>query len=512
MSFVSFATAVATLPQAAHINPESVQDRLRELASAPLASQALMRRDLAGLTSEEIAALCSRAQSRSVLGDHLAGLAGRKLLELAPSVRPLAFQEEMLRSPASPLHDFLPPAHAASRNEVATAELRRLGDAQGWIVDAAPTVHVRDGITVFALHDLGPGASFTEDERQALLATRLNMWAALHVLAGNAAPALEVVSVDMARCLASVSPVAQDLDLGHLALQEGAQVWRAICSGQPLDQDLPAVQKLAFSAPVLAPVFAADVAALSGKLSQYQLSSSAPQSRTPEELSAEVEKMGALFTAWRVMGIEAEAISEALGLALREMVPVDAVGMDVESIDLGAARLKVQRNWDRGAVDGALTAKLASTGLSDEAIAATLSHPNYNTVAGFSTRMLAERIMEKFGVDIFSDPEFEDCIDTPSTPRLETRMALLRDLDTNNEVDYALLLDRSRSGVKIELARAPLAGAGRAAREELHRRLRHATQAQVEGAGGAYVRQLRQGAEEAPKPAKKPRAPRAPKA
>jgi hypothetical protein len=472
MSFPAPSVDLTNLPQLAHIDPVNLVARRVEILAYPEKKRLMVLRGVYGLSMEELGAATAHDEGLELLGDVYNNLFAHKFLELPLSTQPLSLQRSTMLGAASCIYAL------NSNSTPNNLPQDHILPSCPWMLDVPHAmINEKDGVK-FVLYDFPGSSVLTEEERDFVYSVSLNAWATTAIDVGLKVSALEVARPDFANCTIATKSVAFDETRGRSIIGAGTRVWGDVCQGvRP------------------SPVIPVNLPALS--TASFQSNSSSHSSSLlkglldTQDQPASLQRMGELYALWRVMALEAERNSETFASAMRAMLPVESLNPDLSELDFGPSKVKVVRKFSVDAVNKIINAKLAEAGHSQESIDAMLSSSNYNNAPSFKLPLLADKLMEKFAIDILTDPDFSACIATPSSPKVETRLELLRDLDAAASVDYNALLDLSKSSVNVELSRSGAAPA-KAAREALQLRLREETRYLVENAGSAYLRQLQQ--------------------
>lgn len=151
------------------------------------------------------------------------------------------------------------------------------------------------------------------------------------------------------------------------------------------------------------------------------------------------ELLGALadrFLTYGVAGKECENEREVLQREAGDLLPVAALPLEVERVDAGGVRFRIDRNMDADGLHGlALDLLMTRSGYSKEDAEAVLNHPNYWTDAEYSARALIQAVETHFDLDPTRDPRFSTAIAKPAQRRVDTLLDLVRSLDPSDTIN-----------------------------------------------------------------------------
>ena len=162
------------------------------------------------------------------------------------------------------------------------------------------------------------------------------------------------------------------------------------------------------------------------------------------------------FLGWGFAESEAKSMREMLQQSLGEILPVSAVPFDVDRIETGHVRLRIDREFNDEAILTAALSLLEAKGYSTEEAKEFLNQPNFWHPAEFSSSELIDVLKNDFQLDVFNDPRFAAaCIKEPAR-RLEPVLELIKEMDTDHTYRASDFVKGGR--VRMEMPRSPLVG------------------------------------------------------
>lgn len=142
------------------------------------------------------------------------------------------------------------------------------------------------------------------------------------------------------------------------------------------------------------------------------------------------------FLTYGVAGKECENEREILQREAGDLLPVAALPLEVERVDAGGVRFRINRNMDVDGLHGlALDLLMNRSGYCKEDAEAVLDHPNYWSEAEYSAHGLMQAIETHFDVDPTKDPRFSVAISKPARRRVDTLLDLVRSLDPDDTIN-----------------------------------------------------------------------------
>lgn len=483
---VSWESMLAALPQAAHCPSDRQRDWIVQgLANDPegFTRQA---QALSGFLPEELGVLVS-AQ--------------------AGQFHPTSDARQITR--AKLLLDAPPPPNAAQQRARALGDMVRAAyraqqQATGWVFDAQRTeqlahahhphhpwmqpgqadVFVKEGQMRLTSYRLPSQESFEEGRGQPVAlhhkAALHHLWALAQAL-GWSVTALEQASFCAQAWAFDVAPVVPDAAFQEHCLAVGAQCWEQfVLSGHPAPevmvnqpQALDELTMVVAGTEVTIPVLDTEAALAAGKpvyIGDYGLD---PQSIP--KLQQQLQSLGTEIFGFALLKSEAEKSREILTQAVRDALPMHALPVDMSRVDLGPVRLKTDWRYHEDRLVEAARGALALLGQGNEEIETLLESDNFYHPQAFALQPLLEILRAK-GIDVEHDPDFAPARVGERARRTDTLVALLRDLEKAlpEGVQWRELVDFEASRLGVELVRAPMAGFGKALREETASKLRQA--------------------------------------
>lgn len=229
--------------------------------------------------------------------------------------------------------------------------------------------------------------------------------------------------------------------------------------------------------------------------------------QTFERFREQLTQLGVEIFGHSVLRGEADEMRKMLIRNVRDVLPIQAIPPDVNRIDLGPVRIKLDWEYHPDRLVDAIRGALALAGSSDEEIQRLLESDNFCVPAGYSSEGLVRLLKEKKGIDVNNDPDFLPAQSTPSKHRLETLVSLLRDLERRlvEPVRWEDLIDYSASQLNVELVRTPVAGIGRELREQTAAEFRQVAVPAARDIGARHQQRLQEVADEGLSPTPKAR-------
>lgn len=160
------------------------------------------------------------------------------------------------------------------------------------------------------------------------------------------------------------------------------------------------------------------------------------------------------YLAWGVAEKECGAEKEVLQREAADVLPFAALPLEVERVDAGGVRFKIDRELD---IDGlAAVAKdlMVRGGMPEEDAEAHLNHPNYWTDPEFSAKGLIQVLESHFDIDPVQDPLFAAAISKPAQRRTDTLLDLIRSLDPEDTIRLENYVRAGRMRMEMVAPRA----------------------------------------------------------
>ena len=146
-------------------------------------------------------------------------------------------------------------------------------------------------------------------------------------------------------------------------------------------------------------------------------------------------KLAERYLAWGVAEKECAAEREVLQGEAADALPFAALPLDVERVDAGGVRFRIDRELD---IDGlAALAKdlmVQRGGMCEEDAAEHLNHANYWNDPEYSAKGLIQAIETHFDIDPTQDPRFSTAVSKPAQRRVDTLLDLIRSLDPEDSL------------------------------------------------------------------------------
>lgn len=218
---------------------------------------------------------------------------------------------------------------------------------------------------------------------------------------------------------------------------------------------------------------------------------------TPETITRlrdQLAELGAEIFGQAMVKAEAEKMREALTRLIREILPTRALPLDLNRLDMGPVRLKVDWAFQEAPLIEACRGALAMMGQEDAQIQNMLDADNFHHPATWSASELVRLLKEKKGIDAHLDPDLAPAMESGRRWRQDTLVALLKDLERMlpEPVRWHELVDHDASLVGVEVVRAPAAGPGRELRDQTLERVRQATSPIARQVGIEHAQRLQQ--------------------
>lgn len=250
--------------------------------------------------------------------------------------------------------------------------------------------------------------------------------------------------------------VAFDPDLARRLMAVGEHYWTAcVMSGTPAP------------VAVLDHVQSLDTLAWAG-----DQAASAPDALP--QLKAHLTDLATDLFGQAVLKNEADALRKDQVRRIQDALPLHALPPTATRIDLGPVRAKIDWDYHPDRLAQAVRDALAQAGTDAGEIDRLLASDNLSVPPVYSLDAVIQVLKHRKGIDVETDPDFDVAQVSPRGPRPDTLVALLRDLERRRPgaIDWPALIHYPGSRLGVELARAPLAGAGRQVRDDTAARAR----------------------------------------
>jgi hypothetical protein len=173
------------------------------------------------------------------------------------------------------------------------------------------------------------------------------------------------------------------------------------------------------------------------------------------------------FLAWGVAEKECQSECRDLQTEAADLLPFAALPLEVDMVDAGAVRFRIDRKFD---MDGlAAIAKdllIKRQGYSAEDAQAVLDQPNYWNAPEYSSHGLIQAMETHFDLDPTNDPRFSMAIAFPRERRADTLLDLIRSLDAEDSISLENYVRSGRMEMEMVTPRARFEREARAAASE----------------------------------------------
>lgn len=184
----------------------------------------------------------------------------------------------------------------------------------------------------------------------------------------------------------------------------------------------------------------------------------------------QLDKVAQRFLAWAVAEKECAAERNALQIEAADLLPFAALPLEVDLVDAGAVRFRIDRKFD---MDGlAAIAKdllIKHQGYSPEDAQAVLDQPNYWNPPEYSSHGLIQALETHFDLDPLNDPRFSMAVAFPRERRADTLLDLIRSLDSADKIPLENYVRSGEMEMEMVVPRARFEREARATASELLR-------------------------------------------
>lgn len=154
-------------------------------------------------------------------------------------------------------------------------------------------------------------------------------------------------------------------------------------------------------------------------------------SEAADQLNVLAEK----YLSWGVAEQECSGEREDLQVEAADLLPFAALPLEVERVDAGPVRFRIEREYDKEGLAALAVDLLVRSGnyTVDEA-RSLLEQPNYWTNAEYSSRGLIQALETHFGLDPENDRRFAMALAVPRERRVDALLDLIRSLDQDETI------------------------------------------------------------------------------
>lgn len=484
-----------TLPQWPHIQPGDAQRWVDSVIAHEAHRADWLVDRLFGFSGSEIGAL-SGVAAGELHPFHASDAVVRAKL-LLDSVSPLGPDEARALALEPQLRALYRARLAARgglvRDDLLSAVSAQAASGQSWRVGTPPEIIEEHGKLYLIDYQCPREAVETEyaiDGVPYYLRAQLHHYRDLAAQAGVAIDGLRLCSLDYRRWDVDERDIALDTRLGAAVAEAGERYWNEhVLAGVPAPQVLinraNSLSEVHLDRPVgtlTAPIHDLVDRRDSGK--SLLVATGTEDLTDTETLRDRIAERARQFLSWGLAESEASKMREMLQQSLGELLPATAVPLEIERIDTGHVRIRIDRELDEDAILSCALRLLEDRGYEPDAAKAYLEQPNFWQPAEFSSEALIEVMEKQLNLDPRNDPRFAGaCVKTPSR-RLEPILEMIKEMGAGAE-ETAGFVKGGR--VRMEMPRSPLVGPMGELRAEVAGQVRRQLQAPLQAIANDFI-------------------------